>query len=239
MYCEEKQVAYSAVGCNKKLAPSAVLNYFQDIAIDNSAEVGCSIKDLEKKNLAWLVISTRFKAYRYPEYRENIKLFTWPKKFYKIFGERGYEIYDSAGEKIIKGSALWLLFNREKGSAVMVSDDIKNRYITSDREILPVLRRDIKMPQSLKSVKEIVVEKRDLDSNFHVNNVKYVEFAAELLPDNEEIEEFEVFYRHAAKLGDKLVLSAGEEMGYTCCEIKNSNGVVCVTMRFKIREEIN
>lgn len=237
MYSEEKRVAYSQIAPNHKASPAAVLNYFQDIAIDHSSFVGCSIKELDRESLAWLVVSTRFKARRYPEYREEIRVVTWPKSFYKIFGERGYEVLDKNGEPIIEGSSLWVLFNKEKGGAEMVSDEMKSRYTISDKEILPVIRRDIKMPPNLELVKEFAVEKRDLDSNNHVNNVKYVEYAAEILPDNEEIEQFEIFYRHGARLGDNLILSTAEAEGYIYGKITNQKDEVCVTMRLKTRAE--
>ena len=42
----------------------------------------------------------------------------------------------------------------------------------------------------------------DIDTNYHVNNIKYIELAHSMLP--EETNYIEVMYKHAAMLGDTL-----------------------------------
>ena len=44
-----------------------------------------------------------------------------------------------------------------------------------------------------------------------MNNVRYLDLAAEMLPDESEPDEFEITYRKAFALGEKGVLSYGED----------------------------
>ena len=51
---------------------------------------------------------------------------------------------------------------------------------------------------------EYTILKRDLDSNSHVNNLNYIDFAYEVLPSNIDIKELEISYLKESKLDDKL-----------------------------------
>ena len=220
---------------NWRLAPVSILNIFQDIATDASAAV-YPTDDLKADGYAWLVISTRFQVTRYPQIGEKLTVATFPKSFRKIFAERGYEIYDAGGEVIIRGSSLWLLYDVKNEKAAMIGNDISGRYVIEDREMLPVIRRDIQMPDMAQKLKEYTVQKRDIDSNHHVNNAKYIEFALEMLDGEREIKELEIFYRHAAVEGDNLLVYTASRDDDVFCEIKKENGDVCVTIKAEMKK---
>lgn len=235
MYIQKKHVQYSRVDCKKRLSPVSVLNYFEDIAIDNSS-LSYSVDDMERDHLAWLVISSRFCAERYPRHGEEISVATWPHSFSRSFAERGYEIYDKDGDTIIRGCSLWVLYDTERMRTARITEDIAARYTLESHDILPIIRRDIDFPADAETVLEYTAQMRDIDSNNHVNNVKYLEFAAGMIPDGAEVAEFEIFYRHAARLGDALVLKSAERDGRTLCEVSHKDGDKCATMRFLFRQ---
>ena len=74
---------------------------------------------------------------------------------------------------------------------------------------------------------EITVTKRDIDTNHHVNNAKYLEFFEEILPENISPKEIEVQYRHQTILSEKLLLT----FNGTECTMQNENGEVNVTIK--------
>ena len=54
------------------------------------------------------------------------------------------------------------------------------------------------------------VQRRDIDTNKHVNNLIYLDYAYEALPseiyENYNFSNIEIMYKHEAKLGDTLSL---------------------------------
>ena len=66
------------------------------------------------------------------------------------------------------------------------------------------------------------IQKRDIDSNHHVNNLNYLDFAYELLPKNAEFKNVEVMYKNEARLGDTMKLYYGEKDDAIFITMKNS-----------------
>ena len=63
----------------------------------------------------------------------------------------------------------------------------------------------------------IEVQRNDIDLYLHMNNVKYIEVALDLLPEDFEINQLRVEYKKYAKLGDLLhpqIIEASSTHGY-------------------------
>ena len=84
---------------------------------------------------------------------------------------------------------------------------------------------------------EDTIQRRDLDTNHHVNNANYVDFAYESLPkdvyENYDFKNMEVTYKHELKLNDTIHgFYSKLENGDTIVTIKNKNtGVVNAIMK--------
>lgn len=77
-------------------------------------------------------------------------------------------------------------------------------------------------PGNSKVAGEYTIQKRDIDSNHHVNNLNYLDFAYELLPKNAEFKNVEVMYKNEARLGDTMKLYYGEKDDAIFITMKNS-----------------
>ena len=101
------------------------------------------------------------------------------------------------------------------------------KYGSIDRNALDSEISNVKDKKIDEETLEITVTKRDIDTNHHVNNAKYLEFFEEILPDNILPKEIEVHYRHQTILGEKLLLT----FNGTECTMQNENGEINVTIK--------
>ena len=211
MYQLKSKVRYSEADFKSKLTHHALLNYLQDSSTLHSEELGESGAQLLEKNMAWVFYKYDIKVNRYPKYGEKIKVVTMPKSFKKFYASRGYEIYDKNNEKIVEGEGIFLLIDIDKRRAIRIPEE---QYIVYgiDIENCP----DIKLTKLEKLTKEMnknhfKVRYGDIDSNMHVNNVKYVEWAVESLPLevilNYQLEELSVIFEKECRYGAEIIAS--------------------------------
>ena len=79
-----------------------------------------------------------------------------------------------------------------------------------------------------------MVSKRDIDTNHHVNNLNYLDFAYDAIPDdiyfNSNFKNVEIMYKLEAKLGDTLNLtySREDDFHYVSIGNKDSGKLNCI-----------
>lgn len=207
----EYEVHYYETNCRLECKMSSIINYFCDIGTKQSEELGVGIDYLTERRLAYVFYRYDIKVNRYPKYGEKIKVVTMAKSFKKFYASRAYEIYDENNEKIVEGEGIFLLINIDRRRALRIPED---QYIAYgvDIENCP----DIKITKLEKLTNEVdrsnfKVRYGDIDSNMHVNNVKYVEWAVESLPLdivlNYELKELSVVFEKECRYGAEIIAS--------------------------------
>ena len=207
----EYEVHYYETNYRLECKISSIINYFCDIGSKQSEELGVGIDYLTERRLAYVFYRYDIKVNRYPKYGEKIKVVTMAKSFKKFYASRAYEIYDENNEKIVEGEGIFLLINIDRRREVRIQE---HQYIAYgvDIESCP----DIKVTKLEKLTKEMnknnfKVRYGDIDSNMHVNNVKYVEWAVESLPleivSNYELKELSVVFEKECRYGAEVSAS--------------------------------
>ena len=210
-YSKSYEIRYQDVDYTLKCKLASIMNFLCDIGNSQSEEVGDTIEHLTESRVAWVFYKYDIKVKRYPKYGEKIKVVTMPKSFKKFYASRGYEIYDKNNEKIVEGEGIFLLIDIDKRRVIRIPEE---QYIVYgiDIENCP----DIKLTKLEKLTKEMnknhfKVRYGDIDSNMHVNNVKYVEWAVESLPLevilNYQLEELSVIFEKECRYGAEIIAS--------------------------------
>lgn len=208
---KEYEVHYYEVNYKLECKISSIINYFCDIGTFQSESLGVGIDYLTERRLAWVFYRYDINIKRYPKFGEKIKVVTKAKSFKKFYASREYEIYDENNEKIVDGEGIFLLINIDKRRAVRIPEDQYIAYGVDSENC-----SDIKLTKLEKLTKEMnknhfKVRYGDIDSNMHVNNVKYVEWAVESLPLevilNYQLEELSVIFEKECRYGAEIVAS--------------------------------
>lgn len=229
---KEYEVHYYETNYRLECKMSSIINYFCDIGSKQSEELGVGIDYLTEKRLAWVFYKYDIKVNRYPMYGEKIKVVTMAKSFKKFYASRGYEIYDENNEKIVEGEGIFLLINIDKRRAVRIPED---QYIAYGVDVENC--QDIKLTKLEKLTEEMhnssfKVRYGDIDSNMHVNNVKYVEWAVESLPLdivlNYELKEITVIFEKECKYGAEIK---------TSCQVRETDDGLVILHKISDKED--
>lgn len=216
MYEMKNRVTYSQVGSNLKADMAEIAHYFQDCTIFHSESIGKGLTEVAKSQRAWFLSSWQIEVERYPEFKEDITIRTWPYAFKGMYGYRNFDILDCAGQQLVRANSIWIFMDLEKQRPVKpVEEDIFGYDMEPALE-MEYAPRKIKVFEAdfrIRNMDEtpVIVKRSFLDSNYHVNNGCYVTEAMNYLPKEKEIGKMRVDYRRAAALGDKMYPSVMEK----------------------------
>jgi acyl-ACP thioesterase len=118
-------------------------------------------------------------------YKEKITIRTWISKYSSIKGLRENIIYDGKGSVIGRAKGLWLFFDIKRRVPVRIFDDIKEKWSCFPEESISYdIRKKIETIDSASYKKSFIVHRYDMDSNKHVNNLKYLQWLIETIPND-------------------------------------------------------
>ncbi len=207
-YEKEYELHYYDVDKNLKANMSMIINILSDIGTKQSEELGSGMEDLVESNMTWVFYNYHVKIFRNPTYKEKLTVKTEPVGFKKFYALRNYEIKDSNGNVIVTANAIFLLINLEKRRMMRIPKEQYEVYgVESD------IKEEFKIPRleaitKYKYEDTFKVRYSDIDSNQHVNNTKYVDWAIETLPEeivnNYTLDEIKVTFEKECKYGETV-----------------------------------
>jgi len=180
LFEQEYRIHYYEVDYKKRALVTSLMNYFDDVATCQSENLGVGIDFLQKRNLAWMLYKWDINIYKYPVFGEKVKVRTAPHSFYKFYAYRWFEILSLKGEKLVSANSQWLFVNTAKKHPMKIPREMYEIYKVGSDNSLEI--EDIAPPASVDTEKIFNVRYSDIDTNMHVNNVKYAAWAIEAIP---------------------------------------------------------
>lgn len=237
-YSEEKQyhyiqkyfVGYSDVDKNNRCKLSKIIDMLQNVATMHAKQIGYGTQKMMELKMGWLLLIWKVKILKYPVADEYVEVKTWSKSLKGLHATRCFEIYDESGELLIAADSSWVLFDLERQRPLKISEEMINAYGEIPREVFDTPTKKIQDGlDETANVYEFKIEKRDIDTNNHTNNSKYVDFMMEVVPDDKIITELEINYKKQTVYNDKLKLYYNDGLGI----IKDENGDICTVIKYK------
>lgn len=216
-YTKSYEINYHDVDCNLKCKLSSIMNFLCDVGNCQSEKLGDTIEHLVESKGVWVFYKYDIKVHRYPKYRDIITIETKSIGFKKFYAYRGYTIKDLSGNIIVEAIALFFLINIDKRRPMRIPDEKYSIYGEDKNLSKEVEMEDIKKINKVDNEKNFQIRYSDIDSNGHVNNVKYVELAIEAVPQEIiskfNLERVKVIFEKETTYGDIVsVLTEVEEV---------------------------
>lgn len=204
MYCIKLRVRYSEINKQKKVDLAQIINYFQDCSTFHSEDVGYGIEVLEKIGKVWFLCGWQVEVERYPSFGEELTIGTWAYDRNDLYAYRNFVMIDENGEQIAKANSIWFLVDISTGRPVKITEDDVKMYGLEQKLSMEYQDRKIKISKEMERLEAFPVLKAHIDTNEHVNNGQYIQFAQEYVPSDFLVTNMRVDYKKAAKLGDEI-----------------------------------
>lgn len=209
-YIEEQKINYYQVDQHGRLAPAALLSALQNAALAHSDALGYTLDYLAERHCGWAVINWHIIIHRMPIHAETVRIETWCNKTRRMQSERGYVILDANGEKLVDTMSRWVFMDFAKRKIANAPADMLDAYgstppaaIENEKFHIPKAPDDIPV-----ATQQFLLTRRDTDTNNHANNVKYLEWALDDIPDeiynHMTIKEISIVYRKECLRGDTI-----------------------------------
>ncbi len=243
MYTFESRIRYSEVDKNALLTIESLIDYFQDCSTFQTEDGPASMAYLRQRGIAWVLSSWQIEINRYPKLCERVIIGTIPHEIKGYFGVRNFFMDTREGERLAVANSMWTLYDFEKGVPTRVTPEIIAAYPLEEKLDMDYEPRKIIIPTEGERFlgEEILVRRRHLDTNNHVNNGQFIRMAIESLPDREtKPRSLRAEYKKQAMLGDRLYpevikVSKNDRMAYTI-SLKDCDGSPSCVVEIKIEQ---
>lgn len=209
-YTYETAAAYSDIGPDQRLSHQGLLRILQEAASVASDDVGFGLKDISRNGVHWILTGWRLELKSRPWWRTELRVETWPRTLDGFASDRSFLVF--AGEELIaQADSRWILVSMDTGRPARVTDAVRTAYQShlDNQELFDgkPIPHNGSTPAGTPASFETVVGRRDIDTNHHVNNLHYLDYAIEALP--EEVYEnlpatVEVVFRRQILLGTPI-----------------------------------
>ena len=208
LFVKDFQVSPVAVDRYGRLKASQLLAYLQEIAGDHSAVLGTDQKHLTERNLFWAVIRHRVQITRLPGTGEKLRLETWPMPTTRTAYPRSAIAYDAQGNECFRSISLWILMDRNTRAMILPGKSgVEVNGLLRGCELQPPSSM---IPREMGECDRRTVRYTDLDLNGHMNNCRYLDWVADLLPSTfhecHEIKGFTLCYMSEIREQEELDL---------------------------------
>ena len=206
-----------------RILPAAVLDLFQDTAGEHATALRIGYLDLRDRNLCWMLSRVTYRVIKQPKIFSDVVVRTWPLESKRIEFDRDYAVYNTDGELLIVGSSQWVILDvtdREsprivpaRGFEMNIPEYRTERSMEKPfKRIAPTFETDSE-PYFTKSCYT------DIDTNGHVNNIKYSNFVLNALdlPPEKEITSFRIDFIKEIMDGDPIKVTYKREDSVILC----------------------
>ncbi|KAM4077867.1 hypothetical protein ACJW30_12G172500 [Castanea mollissima] len=244
-YNERFIVRCSEVGINKTATVETIASLLQEVGCNHAQSVGFSTDGfaitptMRKLHLIWGTARMHIEIYKYPAWSDVIEIETWCQGEGRIGTRQDWILKDHA-------TGQWVLMNEDTRRLQKVSDDVRDEYLVyrarEPRLAIPEencssLRRIPKLEDPADHSKLGLVPRRaDLDMNHHVNNVTYIGWVLDSLPqeiiDSHELQTITLDYRQECQhddIVDSLTGVEPVENAELVSKIQGTNGSTAAT----------
>ncbi|XP_024995269.1 palmitoyl-acyl carrier protein thioesterase, chloroplastic-like [Cynara cardunculus var. scolymus] len=183
------------VGTDKTATPQSLLNLLQETALNHVWMSGLlgdgfgATHGMMKNDLIWVVSRMQLQVDQYPIWGEILEIDTWVGASGKNGMRRDWEIRSHAtGIVFARATSTWVMMNQKTRRLSKMPDEVRaeiSPWFIKKQAIKEDCPEKIeKLDNNARYVNSGLQPKRsDLDMNKHVNNVKYLGWMLEAIPD--------------------------------------------------------
>ena len=182
IYTKEYEIRYYEADYKERLLSTSLMNYFTDIAMEHSRECGVGLNYLKERGLAWVIYKYDIEILGEAYILDKLKVTTEAYGFNKFIAYRSFRVVNQKDELIAKGNSIFLLINSKRRRPVRIDGDFYEAYGIPQEEIRELKFTNIHKLREPQEERAFQVRYTDIDTNGHVNNVKYIDWLIEAIP---------------------------------------------------------
>ena len=201
---------YHDCDTRQRLTVLAMMRYFEDIALLQSESYAVGLRYYAEQRVAWLLHKWDIRIHDAPVFMDDVIVHTQPTAMRRFLANRRYRIVGDDGVVRADADSQWVFVDMGRRRPARIREEIFRTYgILQESDTLPA-PDGIDAPARVDVIREFHVRKSDIDVNRHVNNIRYVDWAFDALPDTIALEgtltRLRVHYRKEVQYGEEVLV---------------------------------
>jgi acyl-ACP thioesterase len=206
-------VRYQDVDADLRCTPICLVSGMQEAAILQSEDLGRGMAWLAERQQVWMIVQTLLHIARLPRWRAALRITTWPSDIGRLLSRREFIVGDADGE-CARATTRWAYVDTARHRVTRVPPELSGSYpIDAQRAIPGPLPRPARIDSALVEDAR-PVRLADIDSNGHVNNLRYLAWMLDSLPADLAAgvrpTRLNVRYQRETGPGERIVARVGE-----------------------------
>ncbi|MCL2163933.1 MAG: thioesterase [Oscillospiraceae bacterium] len=229
---QEITITVSDTDFRGQIKPSAIMEYFQNIALAHADILELGYDDMIKKNIVWVMIRMSLKVVQSPRIGEKLTIITVPEKPKAADVDRGYYIYNNVEEIVIVASSKWCMLDTNTYRPQRCTPFFKK---FDDSVYIPYQPLEggnckINALSNYGNVNEkpfdFTVQVADLDSSIHMNNARYADIILNVcgmeMMQNNNLVRIDINFLNQLFIGDQCKVFKVQNHNFTFMEAKKA-----------------
>lgn len=224
----------------------ALCEYMQETAGNHAAKLGVSMERLHAEGLAWVLARMRVVPAVLPPVHARIQVETWPVCVEGVQFRRDFIVRDEDGTVIARATSHWVVVSLAARKVVRIPAFIAAIALDNTATAMDDAKR--RLPDVDGEGVTCVFRARlaDVDRNHHVNNVRYMEWVLESVPEavraGAALAELDMTFRAESYWKDSVsvrtvpCVEAGSSVKENGTEAEKSGGHVKIFAHALVRE---
>ncbi len=235
MYTIKRTINSSDISYKNVIRLTNLINLVQDVEalhIDSMTK----LKDEAYANNFSIPLNFRYlKILKWPKFKDEIKLVTYPYLTKSFFGYRNTLIYDKDNNLILESYSFGMFINLDTKTPHRISKETLDSINDLPKHKMSYHGRKVDIPENKKliNITKEKTKKTQIDYYNHLNNAFYLDMALNLLPDDFIYSEIFVEHMLAFKVNDLIIKELYEiDLGYLVI-LKNENNEIHAVIKFQ------
>jgi len=189
---------------------AALCRFMQESAWRHADHLEMGYSRFVEENFAWILSRQRICVDTYPRWGDSVTVRTRPTGTDRLFCYRDFILTDASEHIIGRAATMWFAIALAT-RAPQRTDAYFHVPLPDDGNLPPPVRlRKLPPPSTSDHKYTVQVAYGDLDTNHHVNNVRYIDWIVDSFADDflktHSLTELEINYLSEARYGDEIVV---------------------------------
>jgi len=224
---KQLQVGWDETNLNGKLSLTGLSLILQRAAVEHAEHLGFGYSEISKDNVSWVLFRLNIELFRLPEWKEKIRIQTWPREIIGLAAFRDFILLSEKGEVLCNASSEWLVIDLTTRRPQRMDRFKELAHLNTATKALTYKPSSLNTKCDFTPLFNVTTRHSDLDLNGHTNARKYFDWLDDAIYQvhkEKEISFLQMNYLNECHLGEEITIEFCEEDKKTFRGLKKENG---------------
>lgn len=188
---------------------TALCRYLQEAADCHARALGVSVEALLADGMTWVLSRLHVSIDRFPMWRDTFRIDTWPSGRTDHVAFRDFMLVDSDNRPIGRATSCWMMLDLKTRRSIPLPPSVQKLPVPDRSRAIDDPFDRLPSPDRIEREVNRTAGWKEIDLNRHVNNVTYVDWALDAVPDSlwrsHRPHGIEIAYKNEIRQGDTVV----------------------------------